>query len=113
MFEREEKINDEYFLRHEDTDMSKFAMSLANDNYVESDWSRRSIGIKTERDHLALTTEKAVFALKSRRVEIMSKEISEHIKQPLNDEELSNMIEHKRRLDTARAMLKKKLGRVI
>jgi hypothetical protein len=93
--------------------MSKFAMSLANDNYVESDWSRRSIGIKTERDHLALTTEKAVFALKSRRVEIMSKEISEHIKQPLNDEELSNMIEHKRRLDTARAMLKKKLGRVI
>jgi DNA primase len=113
MFERGEKISEDYFLRHGETDMSTFSMSLANDNYVESDWTKRSIGIKTERDHLGITTEKAVFSLKSRRVEIMTKEISEHIRQPLNDEELSNMIQHKRRLDTARAMLKKKLGRVI
>jgi len=113
MFERGEKINEDYFLRHGNEDMSSFSMSLANDNYVESDWSRRSIGIKTEKDHLGITAEKAVLALKSRRVELMDKELSEHIKQPLNDEDLSSMIEHKRRLDLARLMLKKKLGRVI
>jgi DNA primase len=113
MFERGEKINEDYFLRHGDEDMSSFSMSLANDNYIMSDWSRRSIGIKTERDHLGLTAEKAVFSLQSRRVELMIKDLSEHIRQPLNDEELGNMIEHKRRLDTAKKMLKKKLGRVI
>ncbi len=113
MFEQGEKITEDSFLRHGDEDMSTFSMSLANDNYVESDWSKRSIGIKTERDHLGLTTEKAVYALKSRRVEIMTRDISEQIRQPLNDEELGNMIEHKRRLDSARLMLKKKLGRVI
>ncbi len=113
MFERGEKINEDYFQRHSNEDMSTFSMSLANDNYVMSDWSRRSIGIKTERDHLGLTAEKAVYALKSRRVELMIKDLQEHIRQPLNDEELGNMIEHKRRLDTAKKMLKKKLGRVI
>jgi DNA primase len=113
LFELGEKMNEDYFQRYRDEDMSSFSMSLANDNYVMSDWSRRSIGIKTERDHLGLTTEKAVYALKSRRVELMIKDLQEHIRQPLNDEELGNMIEHKRRLDTAKKMLKKKLGRVI
>lgn len=113
MFERGEKINEDYFLRHGDGDMSSFSMSLANDNYIISDWSRRSIGTKTEKDHLGITTEKAVFALKSRKVEIMIKELSEHIRQPLNDDDLRKMQEQQKRLDTARGMLKKKLGRVI
>jgi hypothetical protein len=113
MFERSEKINEDYFLRHSDEDMSSFSVSLANDNYIMSDWSRRSIGIKTERDHLGVTVEKAVYALKSRRVELMIKDLQEHIRQPLNDEDLGKMQEQQRRLDTAKRMLKKKLGRVI
>jgi len=113
MFERSEKINEDYFLRHSDEDMSSFSVSLANDNYIMSDWSRRSIGIKTERDHLGVTVEKAVYSLKSRRVELMIKELQEHIRQPLNDEDLGKMQEQQRRLDTAKRMLKKKLGRVI
>jgi len=113
LFDKGEKISEEYFMRQTDEDISNFSMSLANDNYIMSDWSRRSIGIKTERDHLGLTAEKAVFALKSRWVEIMIKDLQEHIRQPLNDEELGNMIEHKRRLDTAKRLFKKKLGRVI
>ncbi len=116
MFERGEKINEEYFLRHDDAAISTFSMSLANDNYIMSDWSRRSIGIKTERDHLGITTEKAVLSLKSRRVELMIKEIEELIRQPLNEDDLQKMqekLEQKRRLDTAKRMLKKKLGRVI
>lgn len=113
LFERGEKISEDYFMRHQDEYISNFSMSLVNDNYIMSDWSRRSIGIKTERDHLGLTTEKAVYALKSRRVELMIKELQEHIRQPLNDEDLGKMQEQQRRLDTAKRMLKKKLGRVI
>ena len=113
LFERGEKINEDYFMRHQDEDISNFSMSLVNDNYIMSDWSRRSIGIKTEKDHLGSTTEKAVYALKSSRVELMIKELQEHIRQPLNDEDLVKMQEQQRRLDTAKRMLKKKLGRVI
>jgi len=113
MFERAEKINEDYFLRHGDEEMSSFSMSLSNDNYIESDWNRRSIGVKSEKDHLGITAEKAVFALKSRRVEIMTKKLTEQIRHPLNDEDLIKMLEQQKRLDTARGMLKKKLGRVI
>jgi DNA primase len=113
MFERGEKINEDYFLRHGDEEMSSFSMSLSNDNYIESDWNRRSIGVKSEKDHLGITAEKAVFALKSRRVEIMTKKLTEQIRQPLNDDDLIKMLEQQKRLDTARGMLKKKLGRVI
>jgi DNA primase len=113
MLVRGEKINEDYFMRHEDENISKFAMSLANDNYIMSDWSRRSIGIKTERDHLGYTVEKAVYQIKSRKVEIMLKDLDELIRQAYSDEERSNMQKYKISLDTAHVMLKSHLGRVI
>jgi len=43
----------------------------------------------------------------------MTKKLTEQIRHPLNDEDLIKMLEQQKRLDTARGMLKKKLGRVI
>jgi len=106
-------VNEDYFLRHEESDISKMNMDLSADLYIVSDWSRRSIGIKTERDHLGLTAEKAIYALKSRKIEIMIRDLSENIKRPLNDEELIGMMERKRKLDEAKRIFKGKLGRAI
>ncbi|HWY98878.1 MAG TPA: DNA primase [Bacteroidia bacterium] len=106
-------INEDYFLRHEDSAISQMAMTLATDQYNMSDWSKRSIGIKTEKDQLGGTAEKAVYALKSRKIEVMIRDLQENIKQPLSDEELNIMIERKQRLDTAKRMFKIRLGRVI
>jgi hypothetical protein len=59
------------------------------------------------------TAEKAIYALKSRKVEVMIRDLSENIKRPLNDEELMGMMERKRKLDTAKRLFKIRLGRVI
>jgi DNA primase len=106
-------VNEEYFVRHEDADISKIGASVASDHYLLADWSRRSIGIKTEKDHLGITAEKAVFAFKARKIEILIKELQESIKYPMNEDELKERMEHKRKLDMAHSMLKQRQGRVM
>lgn len=113
MHENNIPITEEYFLRHEDIAISQMAMTLAADAHALSDWSRRSIGIKTEKDHLGSTAEKAVYAFKSRKIEVMIKDLDEYIKNPINEDELSERIERKQRLNNAKRMFKNKLGRVI
>jgi len=113
VYDKGEPITEEYFLRHEDPEISGMITTLSAEPYHMSDWSRRSIGIKTERDHLTETVEKAVYQLKSRKIEKMIHDLQENLKHPSTDEELGLMIEHKRKLDTAKRMFKIKLGRVI
>ena len=112
-FDKQLPINEDYYLRHEDQEIGQMAMTLLTDLYTASNWERRSIGIKNEADDLGRTTEKAVYALKSRKIEIMIRDVSENIKRPLNDDELMGMMERKRRLDSAKRMFKNKLGRVM
>ncbi len=106
-------ITEEHFLRHEDPVINKLAAELLSDAHMLHDWSRRSIGIKTEKDHLAITAEKAVYAFKSIKIEIMIKELQETIRHPISEEELNKSMEHKQKLDMAKRMLKQRLGRVI
>lgn len=113
LYGKGETVNEEYFVRHEDMAISQVAAGLASDNYPLADWSRRNIGIKTEKDHLGITAEKAVFAFKARKIEIMIKELQESIKYPMNEEELLERMEHKRKLDMAHSMLKQRQGRVM
>ena len=113
MHENGQPITEEYFLRHPDTEINQMAMNLSADAHPLSDWSRRSIGIKTEKDHLGLSAEKAVYAFKSRKIEIMIKELDDYIKNPINEQELNERMERKQRLNNAKRMFKNKLGRVI
>lgn len=113
LHENGEPITEEYFVRHSDLLLNQLALLLSSEGHILSDWSKRSIGIKTEKDHLGITAEKAVYALKSRKIEIMIKELQDSIKQPLNEDELNKMIEHKQKLDMAKRMFKQRLGRVI
>jgi DNA primase len=106
-------LTEEHFLRHTDAAMQQLTLILSSEAHVLSDWSRRSIGIKTEKDHLGITAEKAVYALKSRKIEIMIKELQDSIKQPLTEDELNKMMEHKQKLDMAKRLFKQRLGRVI
>jgi DNA primase len=113
LHENGQAITEEYFLRHSDVEISQMAMNLSADAHPLSDWSRRSIGIKTEKDHLGISAEKAVYAFKSRKIEIMIKELDDYIKNPINEQELNERMERKQRLNNAKRMFKNKLGRVI
>ena len=64
LYEAGEPVTEEYFVRHPDTDISQIGATMASELYPLANWGRRSIGIKTEEDHLGITAEKAVFAFK-------------------------------------------------
>jgi len=115
LYEHGEPVTEEYFVRHSDPTINKLAMELTVEAHeLSPNWQIiRHVAVKTEKDHLGLTSEKAIYALKSRRVEIMIKELQESIKGPLSETELSQMIEHKRKLDEAKRLFKMKLTRVI
>jgi len=112
-YEKGEIKKEEYFLAHHDPEINQTIFHLFDENHKISDWSKRSIGIKTEKDHLSITAEKAVFAYKSRKIEIMLKELQEHILHPLNEDQLNEMMKRKQKLDTAKSMFKLLLGRVM
>lgn len=113
MHKKNEPVTEDYFLKHPDTSVSRLAVSLIVDAHFISDWSRKSIGIKSERDDLGRTAMKAVYGFKSRKIEIMIKELDEYIKNPINETELAERIVRKQRLNKAKSMLKNRLTRVI
>lgn len=104
---------EDFFVTHSDPEINQIAFNLFDETYKINDWSRRNINVKTEKDHLTSTAEKAVFAYKTRKIELMLRELQENIMHPLNDEELKDMMMRKRKLDTAKSFFKQKLGRVI
>lgn len=106
-------IREEYFLRNEEREVSELTMRLVSEPYFLSDWKKRNIEINSEKDHLGITVEKAIYSLKSRKVEMMIRELQELIRQPLNDEEMNYFVGRKIKLDEANKEFKKHLGRVI
>lgn len=113
MHKRKEPIGEDYFLRHPDSAISQLAIGLIVDSHFISDWSRKSIGIKSEKDDLGKTAMKAIYGFKSRKIEVMIREIDEYIRNPINDSELTERMVRKQKLDKAKSMLKNKLTRVI
>ncbi|HTB07644.1 MAG TPA: DNA primase [Bacteroidia bacterium] len=112
-YEKGEPVTEDYFLKHEDTEINQMAVSVFMDTHILADWDRRDIGTKSEKDDLAKTTEKAVYGLKANRIEAMIRELQESIKYPLSDDELIQRMTRKIKLDTAKLIFKHKLGRVI
>ncbi len=106
-------VSEDYFLKHPDAAISKLAVGLIVDGHFISDWSRKSIGIKSERDDLGKTAMKAIYGFKSRKIEVMIKELDEYIRNPINEAELTERMTRKQKLNKAKSMLKNKLTRVI
>jgi len=111
--DKEFPINEDYFLRHEDSAISQMSMELLMESYTLSNWKgAKNVDVKTERNDIGRAAMQEMDALKSKKIERMDRDIKERIKNALTEEELKEALEGKQRLDSAKVTFKKRMGRV-
>ncbi len=76
--EHETILDDKFFVRHQDPEISQAISELLSDKHLLSDWSKKEIFVPTETDKLKELVTEAVIRLKSKQVKI---KISDMLKQ--------------------------------
>ena len=76
--EHETILDDKFFVRHQDPEISQAVSELLSDKHLLSDWSKKEIFVPTETDKLKELVTEAVIRLKSKQVKI---KISDMLKQ--------------------------------
>lgn len=71
-------LDDKFFVRHQDPEISQAISELLSDKHLLSDWSKKEIFVPTETDKLKELVTEAVIRLKSKQVKI---KISDMLKQ--------------------------------
>lgn len=108
------KIPDsKYFLNHEDNAISLLTIDLISSPYALANWERHSIYTNMEEDDLKKSALKAVYTLKSRRLEIMVHDVEKKMKASTTDDEIIKLQQVKHQLDIAKVSINAFLGRII
>jgi len=109
-----EVIPSSFFTNHERKEISELSINLISSPYSLSDnWEKHGIQVETEEHHLKKAVLGDVYALKAKKLEIMSKEIDEKIKNYPNDEILTELLEMRMKLDEAKKTFNRLLGRIV
>ncbi len=108
------KIPDsKYFLNHEDNAISLLTIDLISSPYALANWERHSIYTNMEEDDLKKSALKALYTLKSRRLEIMVHDVEKKMKASTTDDEIIKLQQVKHQLDIAKVSINAFLGRII
>ncbi len=102
-----------FFINHENHAISALTVDLISSPYTLSNWEQHNIYITTEEDILKKSVLNAIYALKSRRLEIMIHDIQKRLKENPAEEEMILLIQTQHRLQEASKMFNKLLGRII
>jgi DNA primase len=102
-----------YFLNHEDNAISLLTIDLISSPYALANWERHSIYTNMEEDDLKKSALKAVYTLKSRRLEIMVHDVEKKMKASTTDDEIIQLQQVKHQLDVAKVSINAFLGRII
>ena len=81
--EQETILDDKFFTRHQDPEISQAVSELLSDKHQLSDWSKKEIIVPTEADKLKELVTEAVIRLKSKQVKL---KIEEMLKQMKNND---------------------------
>jgi len=81
--EQETILDDKFFIRHQDPEISQAVSELLSDKHQLSDWSKKEIIVPTEADKLKELVTEAVIRLKSKQVKL---KIEEMLKQMKNND---------------------------
>lgn len=109
-----EKIPDyNYFISHENTAISYLTVDLISSPYFLSNWEQHSIYTTMEEDVLKKSLYHAVYALKSRRLEMMIHDIQKRLKENPPDEEMMTLLQTQHQLLKTKKELNVLLGRIV
>ncbi|MEO6904277.1 MAG: DNA primase [Bacteroidia bacterium] len=102
-----------YFINHSNTDINILTVDLISSPYSLSNWEQHSIYITKEEDILKKSLLNAVYALKSRRLEIMIHEIQKKLKENPLEEEFLTLMQTHQQLHEALKIFNHLLGRIV
>jgi DNA primase len=102
-----------YFIGHENSAISSLTIDLISSPYSLSNWEQHSIYITREEDILKKSILSAVYALKSRRLEIMIHDIQKRLKENPEEEEMIQLMQTQHQLLEAKKEFNALLGRTI
>ncbi len=105
--------DNKYFLNHEDNAISLLTIDLISSPYALANWERHSIYTNMEDDDLKKSSLKAVYTLKSRRLEMMVHDVEKRMKESTSDDEVIQLQQTKYQLDKAKISLNAFLGRIV
>lgn len=102
-----------YFINYDNTDINILTVDLISSPYSLSNWEQHSIYITKEEDILKKSLLNAVYALKSRRLEIMIHEIQKKLKENPPEEEFLTLMQTHQQLHEALKIFNHLLGRIV
>ncbi len=102
-----------YFTNHENIEICALTVDLVSSPYSLSNWEQHSIYITKEEDILKSSLNSAVYALKSRKIEMMIVDIQKQLKENPPEEETMALIQTQHSLLEAKKTFNKLLGRII
>ncbi len=104
----------EYFIHHQNPEISGIAIDLTTFPYTISDWEKKhGIQIAKEEDVLKVTADDSIYSLKIKHVMALIHETQKEIENASNDDDLMILIAKKKMLDQAKNAFSKEIGRII
>lgn len=109
---QEEKINPEFFINHEDTELGKVVTDILMDDekYSLSDWGRKEIYVRTKDKNLSKLVMDAILNLRRILIELKIKEL---VEEETSEEERNSMLEMIVNYTQLKKLLYEKLNRVV
>jgi DNA primase len=105
-------LDEQYFVRHQDPEISQAISELLSDKHQLSDWSKKEIFVPTEADKLKELVTEAVIRLKSKQVKLKLEEMLLQMKNnDIPDKDRLNFLHNFQQLSQFSMHIDKKLGR--
>jgi len=110
----DDKVPDyNYFINHENMDICSLTVDLISSPYSLSNWEQHSIYTTMEENILKKSLYNAVYALKSRKLEMMIHDIQKRLKENPPDDEMMALMQTQHQLLKAKKTFNELLGRII
>ena len=102
-----------FFIRHENEALSKLASELMSEAYQLSDWGKREIYVSTRESLVPEDMKQKVLRFKERKVFLLRKEITEKLRDELDEATRIAHIERLLKLNQVAEHINKPLGRIL
>jgi DNA primase len=105
--------NQKHFINHENVAICSLTVDLLSTPYHLSNWEQHDIFITFEEDILKKSIYNAIYALKSRKLEIMIQDNQKRLKENPPEDEMLTLMQTQHQLLEAKKMFNALLGRIV
>ncbi len=102
-----------YFINHENSAIASLTIDLISSPYTLSNWEQHGIYPTEEKSVLKRSVYNAIYALKSRKIEVMIYEIQKRLKENPPEEEMMILMATQKSLLEAKKVFNHALGRIV